>query len=162
MNALTRFVLFSFGTSLLCACTSQKTVNFSVVKESNQCRIQNAAISSLSLEQDQETLIRSLTGFSDTKVSQSLRQSFDAHLKTEDLYLISQGRQTSAGYGFVITGNTGSLTNKHLTLPISFSSPEPGSMTAQVMTSPCLVVGVESGAQFEKLIVDKLSVDTSN
>lgn len=162
MKRLRRYLLLGFSSALLGACSNQQTVNFSVVKESKQCRIQNAAVSSLSLKQDRANLIRSLAGFSDPQTSLKLQQLFENHLQTEDLYLVAQGQQASSGYSFAIEGNGGSLNNKRLTLPIRFISPAPESMTAQVMTSPCLVIGIESTARYEQLIVDELSLVISN
>tara|TARA_R110002167_G_scaffold113852_4_gene287275 strand:+ start:1090 stop:1599 length:510 start_codon:yes stop_codon:yes gene_type:complete len=159
LNLFFALPLLALGIS---ACSSQQSVDFSVVRESNQCRIQNAGISQLSNKKDQEDLIKVLTGFSNSQTITDLELLFDTHLKTENLYLVSQGKQTSAGFGFNIADNTGSLIAETLTLPITLTSPDPSSMRAQVMTSPCLVLGINSNARFNRLIIDKLELKISN
>jgi hypothetical protein len=144
------------------ACSSQQTVGFSVIKESKQCHIQSAGISQLLDKKDQEKATKALTGSSTSQARNTLEQLFDTHIKTEHLYLVSQGKKPSAGYGFNVTGPTGSLSDNTLTLPISFTSPAPDSMVAQVITSPCLVLGIDSSAQYNQLIIDKLELKISN
>lgn len=155
INQLLALPILALGIS---ACSSQQSVDFSVVRESNQCRIQNAGISQLSNKKDQEHAIKALTGFSNSQALNTLKLLFDTHLKTENLFLVSQGKKTSAGYGFTITNKTGSLIAETLTLPITFTSPAPGSMSAQVITSPCLVLGIDSKVHFNRLIIDNLEL----
>jgi hypothetical protein len=159
INQLVALPILAIGIS---ACSSQQSVDFSVVKESNQCRIQSAGISQLSNRKDQENAIKALTGFSNSQALNTLELLFDTHLKTENLFLVSQGKKTSAGYGFNIADNTGKLIANTLSLPITLTSPDPSSMRAQVITSPCLVLGIDSKVHFDRLIIDKFELTIPN
>lgn len=159
INQLVALPVLALG---ITACSSQQSVDFSVVRESNQCRIQNAGISQLSNKKEQKNAIKALTGFSNSHALNALELLFDTRLKTENLFLVSQGKKTSAGYGFNISDNRGSLIAETLTLPITFTSPDPDSMRAQVITSPCLVLGIDSKVHFDRLIIDNLELTIPN
>tara|TARA_R110001592_G_scaffold258236_4_gene522030 strand:+ start:5075 stop:5584 length:510 start_codon:yes stop_codon:yes gene_type:complete len=143
------------------ACSNQQTVNFSVLKESSQCRTPHPKISQLSTSQEQDNLIRSMSSFKGQTKQNALIDLIQTHAKSESLFLISQGQKPTTGYGFTILSNTGSLIENTLTLPITFTSPEPGSMRAQMITNPCLVIGIDSKAQYDLLLIDNLELSIS-
>ncbi len=147
-------------TLITSACSHSQSINFSVIKESNQCRISTQTISKLSGE-EQEKFAKTLSGFANPDQEKSLKQLFQRHAESETLFLVSQGQKSSAGYGFEIISHSGTLVNNTLRLPISFTSPEPGSMRAQVMTSPCLIFGIDATAQYNLLVIDSLELHVS-
>jgi hypothetical protein len=144
------------------ACSSQQNVNFSVIQESKQCGELSAKIARISSVQDKAQIIKKLNRFSDDKKQEHLLKLLEQHAINEQLFLLSQGQKSSAGYGFNVTAKTGSIIDKTLTLPITFTYPEPGSMQAQVMTSPCLILGIDSKVQFEHIVIDNLEFTISN
>lgn len=143
---------------LLCvtACSSQQNIHFSVIKESNQCRTTTAQITQLASEEEQKNIINQLNRFSDTQSLEKLTLLFEQHAANEHLFLVAQGQKPSAGYGFKIVAESGSLIEQTLTLPIYLTKPEPDSMQAQVMTSPCMILGIDSKADYQKLVIDDL------
>jgi len=146
----------------LTACTSHQTVEFSVIKESIQCRIQQEKIEAISSQQDKDQLIKQLSSFKDRgNPNSSFAQLLMEHSKQEQLFLVSQGQKPSSGYGFLVAENTGSLINSTLTLLISFTSPDKNSMQAQMMTSPCLLLGIDSTVQYDQLVINKLELTIS-
>jgi hypothetical protein len=56
------------------------------------------------------------------------------------LVAISRGRQPTPGYGFTLDG--AHRQDNAAVLTVRWESPEPGAMLAQVVSHPCLVVGV--------------------
>jgi hypothetical protein len=158
MKLKNNIFLISLSVLQLCACTNQQTVNFSVVKQSQQCRFQNTEILAFSDEQNQNKLIKNLAGLPGSNAADNLKQLFNIHLAKENLFLVTQGMKPSAGYGFNISAESAILVNNSLTLPITFSSPEPDTMQAQMITSPCLVLGIDSKADYDRLIIDSLEL----
>jgi hypothetical protein len=57
------------------------------------------------------------------------------------LIAIALGQRPSAGYGLVLDG-PGQLHERALTLRVAETRPSPDAMAAQVITHPCLVVGI--------------------
>tara|TARA_R110001592_G_scaffold93168_3_gene270774 strand:+ start:5061 stop:5570 length:510 start_codon:yes stop_codon:yes gene_type:complete len=144
------------------ACSSQQAVGFSVIKESIQCRIQQPTIKAISNQQDKDELIKQLSSYKNKEnPSNPFAQLIMKHSETEQLFLVSQGQKNSSGYGFLVSGNEGLLIDSTLTLPISFTSPDKNSMQAQMMTSPCLVLGIDSKTQYDHLVIDSLELTIS-
>ncbi len=161
MGNNTKLTLSLLALLNLSACSSTQLISFSVIKESNQCQESDARISYLKTVDDQNRFIKNYSLFKLPDASQELRALFNQHSGTEKLFLIALGRQPTAGFGFNIQDTKGSLTNNILSLPITFTSPDPASMRAQMTTSPCLIVGVDSEVQYQRLIVDKLELSIS-
>lgn len=62
------------------------------------------------------------------------------------LVLIALGQRPSAGYAIELAAPHGSLRSRQLSIEISRQQPVAGSFTAQVMTSPCLLVEIDAAA----------------
>ena len=60
--------------------------------------------------------------------------------------LITQGLQSSAGYGVLLNSRQALVEQTTLTLPVSFQRPPSNTVTASVMTTPCLVLDVPKGS----------------
>jgi hypothetical protein len=66
--------------------------------------------------------------------------------------LISMGRQPTAGYGLGYEGGSAQLHDDILEVRVSWQEPEPGYLTAQVLTSPCLLLKLPA-VTFQKIRV---------
>lgn len=64
------------------------------------------------------------------------------------LLLVSRGEQPTPGYGFELDG--ASRDGGLLSLEVRWRTPDPDQVLAQMLTSPCLVVGLEPGG-FERV-----------
>jgi len=61
---------------------------------------------------------------------------------TEAVVLVSAGQRSSAGYGVELVSQKAPVREGAAAVRVALSSPPAGAMTAQVMTSPCLVVAM--------------------
>ncbi len=73
--------------------------------------------------------------------------------------LIRFGGKTSAGYG-VRVGEAKWTADSGIVLSVRTSKPQPGSLNASILTSPCLLVNIAQ-ATFKSLIVVDLTEDRS-
>lgn len=119
---------------LLGACASND-VSLSMLAQSNQCQQSTESFQLIDSEQTYNALFSD--GFSATKKT----VPFD--LNKVYAVLIAAGQKTTAGYSYSLKQNTVKSIDGSITLPVNFNSPEKGAMTAQVLTSPCIVIGVE-------------------
>jgi hypothetical protein len=151
---------YPFFTACLCsqllACTSISKVDFSVIHQSNQCAYTDAIIEPLHDHLTQTQLINRLMPFSESEDRNMLQADFSQHARQEKLYVIAQGSRSTSGYGFDTRSNQATLKDTILQLPIYFTRPAADMMLAQVMTSPCMVVGIDAKAKFSTIEVDNL------
>lgn len=154
INKTANLTAFAFCIAIS-GCASQQMVPYSVIEQSSQCRISQAEIRPLSSSHDRDKISQQLKAFNLQK-NDALEQRLEQHGKQENLYLISQGQKPSAGYGFTIESNLASLEETTLHLPITFNSPKKGGMQAAVMTSPCLIIGIDNSVYIDKIIADTL------
>ena len=61
---------------------------------------------------------------------------------SEAVVLVSGGQRTSAGYGIELVSTRAQVRDGAAALRVAFTSPPAGAASAQVMTSPCLVVAL--------------------
>ena len=155
-------VIFSLLLINISGCSSTQLVDFSVIKESIQCQEPEAKLAILKSEKEQNRYIENFSLFKLPETPHDLKKLFSEHNSTENLFIVSLGQKTTSGYGFSMEGDKGLLAHNTLTLPIRFTSPEPGSMQASLMTSPCLILGIDSKAQFKQLVIDKLQLTITN
>ena len=59
------------------------------------------------------------------------------------LLLISMGQQSSAGYSLALLSTTAPLVDGVVSLQVAWNSPPADMMVAQVVTEPCLVLGLK-------------------
>ena len=69
------------------------------------------------------------------------------------LFAISQGRQPTPGYFFTL--KDARLKQDVAELQLTWQTPDPESVQAQVITYPCIVIGVEAGAFRDVRAVDQ-------
>lgn len=67
---------------------------------------------------------------------------------------VEMGRQTTAGYGFAKDGVTARLDGRSVTVCLTCTRPDPGTMTAQVITSPWIWVRLPAGEYENVRVVD--------
>lgn len=67
---------------------------------------------------------------------------------------LEMGQQRSAGYGFDTESVTASLENRTATVTVAHRRPAPGTVTAQVITSPWILIRLPTGAFREIRVVD--------
>ena len=151
-------LLVSLCSISLTACSTKQLVDFSIIQQSNQCHIPAQAISLLSSERQQTEFIEKFSLFKAPEASQELNALFTHHTDFETLFIVSQGSKPTAGYGFNVHGNQAELFNNTLLFPIKFTSPNQDAYLAQVMTSPCLVLGVDSSADYNAVVIDHLEL----
>jgi len=71
------------------------------------------------------------------------------------LVLINMGQQSTAGYVLEMDATAYVLRDHVAVIPVLWKEPEPGSMQAQVITSPCLLLQVPKGRYTEIEVVDQ-------
>lgn len=152
-------LLLSLSGLSISACSGPQLIPFSLIQESNQCHINTAKIVQISSQQAQHEFIKTYSLFKTSDTQQGLETLFKQHAQHEALFIVSHGTKPSSGYGFHIHGKQAELHDKRLTLPITLTSPAKGALSAQVMTSPCLVLGVDKHADYSSLVVDHLELD---
>jgi len=69
------------------------------------------------------------------------------------LIAVSRGPQPTPGYGFELKGV--SVSDDIVTIVVDWSTPDPSAVLAQVITSPCLVVGLDRGDYRKVRAVDR-------
>lgn len=140
----------------LMACASSQNVDFSVIHQASQCGFAEAGI--IQLDHSKQTwVINKLTPFSDESNRQVLQTLLEEHAREENLLVIAQGTKPTPGYGFEVLAKIATVNNSTLQLPIRFSQPAKDKMLAQMLTSPCMIVGIDTKAQYLKIEVDTLS-----
>lgn len=73
----------------------------------------------------------------------------------EGVLVIEMGRRPSAGYGVDLASSPGKFRNATLWLSLFWREPAPGSMQAQVLTSPCVIVRIPKGTFRSIQLVDQ-------
>lgn len=68
---------------------------------------------------------------------------------------VFMGRKPSAGYGLSLADPTVSMENNAAELRLKFETPAPGSLTAQMITSPCILVRLPKAGYSTVRIVDQ-------
>lgn len=67
---------------------------------------------------------------------------------------LSMGQQPTAGSQFAVTGVRADSRTQRLLVDMAWSPPAPGSMNAQVITRPCVLLGVPAGAWRSVQVLD--------
>lgn len=70
------------------------------------------------------------------------------------LLLVSMGQQSSAGYSLTLLSTTAPLIDGMVSLQVAWNSPPADMMVAQVVTEPCLVLGLKRQAYEGVQVVD--------
>lgn len=141
------------------ACASSKEVAYATIHQANQCAINQAQLSKLDTQAEQEDLINKLTFLKPDSSRQSLRDLLTDHASREQLFLLAQGSKPTPGYGFAWLADHASIESATLKLPLRFTHPDKDAVLAQVLTSPCMIIGVDKKAQFKRIEAGDLYLD---
>ncbi len=80
-------------------------------------------------------------------------------LDSERVFVISMGRRPTAGYHLNLAQARARLEHGVVTIPVVWHEPAPGSITAQVITQPCLIVALEKRRYAGVRVVDQSGVE---
>ncbi|MBV1882359.1 MAG: protease complex subunit PrcB family protein [Pseudomonadales bacterium] len=150
---------------LLVACnTTNEPLVVTAVYGSSQCFVNQQQISKIKTQQELTVLMdkglapiqrRLRVGAKPEAVPpvDSVNVDFEKH----DVYLISQGSKSSAGYSIKLASEVATIENDTLILPIEIKQPRRGTMQAQLMTSPCLVISLPK-ARYSKVLAGNLQL----
>lgn len=148
MNKLTRALLILFTLHSISAC-SGTLLPVRTIYNSTQCATTKPGMSALSTQQELDEAINTHQPVFSEKQAQAPRPDFD----NESVVLLALGQQNTAGHNIVLSGKQAQIKNNQLVLPVTISSPEPGSMQAQVITSPCLIL-VLPKSDFSEIVLE--------
>ena len=131
--------IFIASTLLLAACASGGSVSESAVSvrqvtQSAQCGLTGPGIAYVQNDSEREALL-DLNG--QNMVTGAVR---GVNLEQESIVIVTLGQKPTAGYGVGLAD--ASADGKTLTLSVRVSEPPADAMTAQVITSPCVVLAV--------------------
>lgn len=137
-----RFAMLVLPLTLMaCASTSQYPV--SKIHQSSRCPTQEKTLRLLesSDELAHLTMSRLMTPANekpgDTEVEPDVEKNW--------LVLFALGQKPTAGYSVSLTEETATVASDVLNLPVAVHEPAQGTLQAQVITSPCLIVSVPKG-----------------
>lgn len=68
------------------------------------------------------------------------------------ILLIRMGEKPTGGYGLMLMANVAKIENRTVLVPVRWVEPEKGAITAQMITSPYLMIQMEKGA-FDRITV---------
>lgn len=141
------------------ACATTQTTDFTVIYEHKQCAYADPGIIDLNTDKQQIQAVNKLLPFNDEADKIRLKELLHTQQVKDRVFLVSQGSKPTPGYGFEIFDNKALLNGSTLRLPVRFTRPEQGKMMAQVITSPCLIFGVDKSTHFKRIEVDALHLD---
>jgi len=72
----------------------------------------------------------------------------------ESVFVIDMGRRASLGYSVSLAGREARLKDGRLEIRVAWEEPAAGMLQAQMVTSPCLVVGIPAGIHAEVVVLD--------
>ena len=147
--------LLAFACLTLSACSGQNAnsgtneVNLRVLTSGLQCaKTQSASIAEISSSEELNA-----------RLPDSTPADISTALKHERVLMISMGVRPTAGYHLSLAQPRARLDGKVLTLSILWREPAPGSIAAQVITQPCLIVAVEKREYSEVRALDQNGVE---
>lgn len=122
------------GTLMLSACNELSEVPVEVVFHSQHCQIDQAGLEVLDADRLAST-IAAAQAFMLNKSEEQHELGPD-----EQVILVSWGSKPNAAYHLKLSASQAIFQDGQLKLPVEFIEPKPGMMTAQMMTSPCIIV----------------------
>mgnify|MGYP000255756382 CR=1 FL=1 len=139
-----------FTTTLgISACEAQQTkpgTRILPIKElfsSLNCNINKASITAITDKLSlQETLNKTKPYISNSTISELASIDFN----TSAVYLVAMGVKPNSGYSIKLTNVDARYEHGTLNLPLKVEQPLKGGMYAQMMTSPCILISLPSGA----------------
>ena len=106
-----------------------------------------SASSCVGLERESSVKLISTEEWKALLAAQPDKSKLDSGSEARQIVLVNMGEQRTAGYGVRLADEAAQVIDGRLRLPVSWVSPKPGMMQAQVITHPCLVVSVDTEFQ---------------
>lgn len=106
----------------------------------------------LSTAQDYQSFLRRLQGGTLGMPPLSLG---GIDFSREAVLLIGMGRQPTAGYGLTLGAHAARLEGATLVVTVNRIEPDPGAITAQVVTQPCLLLRVTRDGYAAVRVIDQ-------
>ena len=132
------------------ACQSQ-TFFVERVMQSSQC---NNFEKEIMVVEDQSLLIQ-LTAKENIINSQVVNAQYD--VERYHYIFVGAGRKPSAGYRYKLLDEQALLNERQIILPVVLVEPAPNVLTAQVITSPCILLRMEKN-QLQKYEIQDLKL----
>jgi hypothetical protein len=150
---MTRMAIIA-GTAalLLCACSdpsagngkSQLTLPVRTLYNGLHCgRVESSP--SLIVVSDPAALDQVMTQITSTTIDANRLSSLDVSFDQETVLLIAMGQRPTAGHGLALGASTASVRDGAVTVPVIWQKPTSGAVTAQIVTSPCLLIAIGRG-----------------
>lgn len=73
--------------------------------------------------------------------------------------VVAMGKRSNSGYRMELTATFAQIENDTLILPVIFYRPEARQMTAQIVTSPCIVIAVNTQEGYRQVQAGELSAE---
>ena len=106
------------------------------------------------LERDSSVKLLSHEEWKAILAAQPDKSKVDSGSEAGRILLVNMGEQRTAGYGIRLAPDAAQVIEGRLRLSVSWVTPKPGMMLAQMITHPCLVVSV--AAEFQQVdVVDQ-------
>lgn len=164
------------------ACSSTGPVSLEVLHQSQHCAVQQAQVKLLAPEEIENT-IQKRRGFNlsqgpvllgsdpgasvegalvDSNRTQGQQETDSVSHKLADdeqAILVAWGVKPSAGYGISLQQAEANVKQGVLELPVAFVAPPSGMLTAQIITSPCLILKAKLNSDIRTIRAGELSLD---
>lgn len=150
--ALLKLACIAIGASFTVACSSQSEIPVNTIYQSQQCAISDAQLVFLESPEQFYGFIESATKFQLTESEAEISPPGVAGRAV----VVAWGNQPNGGYRLELTGNRALIDDETLKLPVNFVAPEQDQLTAQLTTSPCLVISLASRAGYQRVKAGKL------
>jgi hypothetical protein len=95
----------------------------------------------------------------DARHSALLPGDLASTLNSERVFVISMGLRPTAGHSLSLAQKRARLEHGVVTIPVVWHEPAPGTITAQVITQPCLIVALEKRQYAGVRVVDQSGVE---
>lgn len=150
-----RSFLVSFLCLVLAACAVQEVegrtaeVEVRIITSGLQCG-KNKGVTIVELGSSEELGV---------KFPARLPSDLAATFSSERVFVISMGTHPTAGYSLSLARSRAHLDRDVVTIPLAWHEPSRGTMLAQVVTQPCLVVALEKRRYAAVRVVDTSGVE---
>jgi len=141
---------------LLTACASGSAVPIRSIYQSQQCAIDEAQLIFLENPQQLYSFIESARHFNLT----AGKAAIAAPPAVGRAIVVAFGKRPNSGYRLELTTTSARIEGDTLTLPVRFFEPGAGQMTAQIVTSPCIVIAVNTREGYRQVQAGELSAET--
>jgi hypothetical protein len=134
-------------------CGTDREVPVEVVVAASQCGGDGEGVTVRRLASDQELRGEARAD----EIRGSARQQLEGpapDFERDAVLLVSMGQQRSAGYAVELARPVALVKDEVAGLQVNLRRPAPGAMTAQVLTSPCLVVKLPREGLAEVRVAD--------